>query len=193
MKPSTLRAIAVGSSVAALAVAGIAAAQVPSGQPYPARPVRIVIPFPPGNTMDIMSRLIGPKMTERLGQQVLVENRPGASGMLGLDFVARAPADGYVIGAGQGGNLVVLPHTSRNIPYDPLKDFAAVAVSTPNYLAIVSYPGAPFPSIGEMLAFAKANPGKLTVASNGEGGFPHLAFEHLRLMGDFTFTHVPYK
>src|SRR4051812_37217535 len=193
MKPSTLRAIAVGSSVAALAFAGIAAAQVPSGQPYPARPVRIVVPFPPGNTMDIMSRLIGPKMTERLGQQVLVENRPGASGMLGLDFVARAPADGYTIAAGQGGNLVVLPHTSRNIPYDPLKDFAPIAVSTTNYLAIVANPRAPFKSIGEMVAYAKANPGKLTVATNGEGGFPHLAFEQLRMMGGFTYTHVPYK
>src|SRR3954463_16352618 len=99
----------------ALVFAGTAAAQA-----YPARPVRIIVPFPPGNTMDIMSRLIGPKMTERLGQQILVENRPGAGGMLGLDFVAKAPADGYVVGAGQGGNLVVLPHTSRNIPYDSL-------------------------------------------------------------------------
>src|SRR5438067_4132917 len=96
----------------ALVLAGIAAAQ----EAYPARPIRIIVPFPPGNTMDIMSRLIGPKMSERLGQQILVENRPGASGMLGLDLVAKAPADGYVFGAGQGGNLVVLPHTSKNIP-----------------------------------------------------------------------------
>jgi tripartite-type tricarboxylate transporter receptor subunit TctC len=193
MKPWTLRAIAVGSSMAVLAFAGIAAAQAPSGQPYPGRPVRIIVPFPPGNTMDIMSRLIGPKLTERLGQQILVENRPGASGMLGLDLVAKAPADGYVFGAGQGGNLVVLPHTSKNIPYDPLKDFAAVAVSTTNYLAIVANPEAPFASIAEMITYAKANPGQLTVATNGEGGFPHLAFEHLRVMGAFTFTHVPYK
>jgi len=172
----------------ALVFAGTAAAQA-----YPARPIRIIVPFPPGNTMDIMSRLIGPKMSERLGQQILVENRPGASGMLGLDLVAKAPADGYVFGAGQGGNLVVLPHTSKNIPYDSLKDFAPVAVSTTNYLAIVSNPEAPFASIGEMIAYAKTNPGKLTVATNGEGGFPHLAFEHLRVMGAFTFTHVPYK
>jgi tripartite-type tricarboxylate transporter receptor subunit TctC len=178
-----------GSVAIALVLAGTAAAQ----EAYPARPVRIVVPFPPGNTMDIMSRLIGPKMSERLGQQVLVENRPGASGMIGLDFVAKAPADGYLIGAGQGGNMVVLPHTSKNIPYDPLRDFAPIAVSTTNYLAIVAYPGVPFASIAEMIAYAKANPGKLTVATNGEGGFPHLAFEHLRVMGGFTFTHVPYK
>jgi len=165
----------------------------PASFPYPSKPVRIVIPFPPGNTTDIMSRLIAPKMAERLGQQVIVENRPGASGMLGLDYVAKSPADGYTIACVQGGNMVVLPHTSKNVPYDPLKDFAPIAVSTTNYLAIVANPGAPFKTIGEMVVYAKANPGKLTVATNGEGGFPHLAFEHLRTMGAFTYTHIPYK
>ena len=162
-------------------------------QSYPSKPIRIVIPFPPGNTTDIMSRLIAPKMAERLGQQVIVENRPGASGMLGLDYVAKSPADGYTIACVQGGNMVVLPHTSKSIPYDPLKDFAPIAVSTTNYLAIVANPNVPFKTIGEMVAYAKANPGKLTVATNGEGGFPHLAFEHLRTMGGFTYTHIPYK
>ena len=162
-------------------------------QSYPTKPIRIVIPFPPGNTTDIMSRLIAPKMTERLGQQVIVENRPGASGMLGLDYVAKSPPDGYTIACVQGGNMVVLPHTSKNIPYDALKDFAPISVTTTNYLAIVANPGAPFKTIGEMVAYAKANPGHLTVATNGEGGFPHLAFEHLRTMGGFTYTHVPYK
>jgi tripartite-type tricarboxylate transporter receptor subunit TctC len=163
------------------------------GQAYPSRPIRIVIPFPPGNTTDIMSRLIAPKMSERLGQQVIVENRPGASGMLGLDYVAKSPADGYTIACVQGGNMVVLPHTSKSIPYDPLKDFAPIAVSTTNYLAIVANPNVPFKTIGEMVAYARANPGRLTVATNGEGGFPHLAFEHLRTMGGFTYTHIPYK
>ncbi len=162
-------------------------------QSYPTKPVRIVIPFPPGNTTDIMTRLIAPKMSERLGQQVIVENRPGASGMLGLDYVARSPADGYTIACVQGGNMVVLPHTSKSIPYDPLKDFAPIAVSTTNYLAIVADPKAPFKTIGEMVKYARENPGKLTVATNGEGGFPHLAFEHLRTMGGFTYTHIPYK
>ncbi len=162
-------------------------------QPYPNRPIRIIVPFPPGNTMDIMSRLIGPKMAERMGQQVIVENRPGASGMLGLDLVAKSAPDGYTIGAGQGGNLTVLPHTSKSIPYNPLKDFVPIAVSTTNYLGIVANPGAPFKSIGEMVQWAKANPGRLTVATNGEGGFPHLAFEHLRTMASITYTHVPYK
>jgi tripartite-type tricarboxylate transporter receptor subunit TctC len=162
-------------------------------QSYPTKPIRIVIPFPPGNTTDIMSRLIAPKMAERLGQQVIVENRPGASGMLGLDYVAKSAPDGYIVGCVQGGNMVVLPHTSKNIPYKPLEDFAPVAVSTTNYLGIVANVDAPFRTIGEMVKYAKANPGKLTVATNGEGGFPHLAFEHLRTMADFTYTHVPYK
>src|SRR5712664_4325915 len=162
-------------------------------QAYPSKPIRLIVPFPPGNTMDIMSRLIGPKMRERLGQQIVVENRPGASSMLGLDLVAKSAPDGYTIGAGQGGNLVVLPHTSKSIPYDSLKDFAPIAVSTTNYLGIVAGPNAPFKSIGEMVAYAKANPGRLTVATNGEGGFPHLAFEHLRTMAAITYTHIPYK
>ena len=162
-------------------------------QPYPAKPMRLIVPFPPAETMDVMSRLIGPKLGERLGQPVVIENRPGASGMLGLDLVAKAAPDGYTIGAGQGGNMVILPHTSRNIPYNVLKDFVPVALSTTNYLAIVGNLNAPFKNIGEMVAYAKANPGKLTVATNGEGGFPHLAFEHLRTMAGFTFTHVPYK
>jgi tripartite-type tricarboxylate transporter receptor subunit TctC len=124
---------------------------------------------------------------------VIVENRPGASGMLGLDYVAKSAPDGYTIACVQGGNMVVLPHTSKNVPYDPLKDFAPIAVSTTNYLAIVGNPNAPFKTIGEMVIYAKANPGKVTVATNGEGGFPHLAFEHLRTMGGFTYTHIPYK
>jgi tripartite-type tricarboxylate transporter receptor subunit TctC len=162
-------------------------------QPYPSKPVRFIVPFPPGNSTDIMSRLIAPKMSERLGQPFVVENRPGASGMLGLDYAAKAAPDGYTIAVVQGGNMVVLPHTSKTIPYDPLRDFLPIAVSTTNYLAIVANPNVPFKTIGEMVRYAKANPGKLTVATNGEGGFPHLAFEHLRTMGAFSYTHVPYK
>ena len=162
-------------------------------QAYPGKPIKIVIPFPPGNTTDIMSRLIAPRMSERLGQPVVVENRPGASGMLGMELVARSAPDGYAIAAGQGGTLSVLPHTSKNIRYDALKDFAPIAVSTTNYLGIAGDPAAPLKTLAEMIAYAKANPGRLTVSTNGEGGFPHLAFEHLRLLGGFTFTHVPYK
>ncbi len=176
-----------------LAAVALAASSGVQAQAWPTKPIKIIIPFPPGNTTDIMTRLVAPRLSERLGQPVIVENRPGASGMLGLDLVAKSAPDGYTIGAGQGGNLVVLPHTSKSIPYDALKDFAPIAVSNTNYLAVVGSQSAPFKTLPEMISWAKANPGKLTVATNGEGGFPHLVFELLRLMGGFSFNHIPYK
>jgi len=162
-------------------------------QSYPAKPIKVIVPFPPGDAADIMARLIGPKMAERLGQQVVVENRPGASGQIGLDLAARAAPDGYTIAVGQGGNLVVAPHTYRKLPYDPLRDFAPVALLATNYLAVVANPNVPFRTAAEMIAWARANPGMLTMATNGEGGFPHLAFENLAVMGGFKFQHIPYK
>src|SRR5712692_10269502 len=176
--------------LAALALGFAAAAPA---QSWPSKPIKIIVPFPPGNTTDIMSRLIGPKITERLGQPVLVENRPGASGMLGLDFVAKSAPDGYTIAAGQGGNLVVLPHTSKNIPYDALKDFVPIAVSTTNYLGIVANPEVPLKTVGEMVACAKANPGKLTVAANDgiTALAPHARAGRLRLLAIRNKTRVP--
>jgi tripartite-type tricarboxylate transporter receptor subunit TctC len=113
--------------------------------------------------------------------------------MLGLSLVAKSAPDGYTIGAGQGGNLSVLPHTRKNVPYNALKDFAPISISITNYLVIFANIDQPFKTLPEMIAYAKANPGKLTVAHNGEGGFPHLAFEHLRLMAGFTYNGIPYK
>jgi tripartite-type tricarboxylate transporter receptor subunit TctC len=176
-----LAAFALGFAAAALA------------QSYPSRPVKVIVPFPPGDAADILSRLIGPKVSERMGQPVIVENRAGASGQIGLEVLKNAAADGYTIGVGQGGNLVVAPHTYKKLPYDPLRDFVPVAILATNYLAVVANPGVPFKSAAEMVAWAKANPGRLTLATNGEGGFPHLAFEHLAVMGNFKFQHIPYK
>jgi tripartite-type tricarboxylate transporter receptor subunit TctC len=184
-----MKPLALHTAVAAcLAGAGTVHAQA-----YPAKPVRIIVPFPAGNTADIMSRLIGPRMTERLGQNIIVDNRAGASGQLGLELGARAPADGYTIVAGQGGNLVVAPHTYRKIPYDPLKDFAPIALSTTNFLGLVVHPSVPFRSMKDLVAYGRANPDRLTFASNGEGGFPHMTIELLRVMAGFTYLHVPYK
>jgi tripartite-type tricarboxylate transporter receptor subunit TctC len=186
----------VGAFALALAAVGFActtAAQGPTGQPYPTKPIHVIIPYPPGDAADILARLIGPKLTERMGQQVIVENRAGASGQIGLEALKNAPPDGYTIGVGQGGNLVVAPHTYKKLPYDPLKDFAPLALLATNYLAVVANPNVPFKTAAEMVVWAKANPGKLTVATNGEGGFPHLAFEQLAVMAGFKFQHVPYK
>jgi len=173
-----------------LALMAAAAAQA---QTYPDRPIRVIVPYPPGDAADILARLIGSKMQERLGQPVVVENRPGASGQIGMVILKDAPADGYTIGVGQAGNMVVGPHTYKKIAYDALRDFAPVALLATNYLAVVANPNVPFKSAAEMVAWAKANPGKLTLATNGEGGFPHLAFENLAGMGGFTFQHIPYK
>ena len=185
MRHGMLRAL--GFALAS-ALAGATAAQT-----YPTKPIRVIVPYPPGDAVDILSRLIGPKVSERLGQQMIVENRPGASGQIGLDLAAHAPADGYTVAMGQGGNLVVAPHTYRKLPYDPLTDFAPVAILATNYLAVVANPDVPFKTAEEMIVWAKANPGKLTLATNGEGGFPHLAFENLAMMAGFTFQHIPYK
>ena len=180
-------------SVCALAIAwtiGPAA----HAQSYPTKSIRVIVPFPPGDSLDTMSRLIAPYIVERLHQNLVVDNRPGAAGQLGLELGARAPPNGYTIIGGQGGNLAVQPHTYKKLPYDPLKDFAPVALSTTNYLALVVSPKAPVNSVKELVTYAKANPGKLTFGSNGEGGFPHMSMEMLRVAaGLFDYTHVPHK
>jgi tripartite-type tricarboxylate transporter receptor subunit TctC len=162
-------------------------------QSYPSKPIRIVIPFPPGNTMDIMARLIAPKLTERLGQNVIVDNRAGAAGQLGMELGKSAPPDGYTIIAGQGGNMVVMPHTYKKLPYDVFKDFAPISLSTTNFLGLVVHPSVPFKTVKDLVVYAKANPNKITFGSNGEGGFPHMTIELLRVMAGFTYVHVPYK
>lgn len=162
-------------------------------QPYPTKAIRFIIPFPPGDSLDTMTRLIGPALTARLGQNIIVDNRSGAAGQLGLELGAHAAPDGYTVVGGQGGNLVVQPHTYKKLPYDPLKDFAPIANSTSNFLVLVSGPNAPFKTVKELIAYGKANPGKLSFASNGEGGFPHMAIEMLRTGAGFTYLHVPFK
>jgi tripartite-type tricarboxylate transporter receptor subunit TctC len=182
-------------SVSSLVLAvTLAAAALSHAQQYPTKPIRFIVPFPPGDSLDIMSRLIAPAFVQRLGQNVVVDNRPGAAGQLGLEIGARAPADGYTVIGGQGGNLAVQPHTYKKLPYDPLKDFTPVALSTTNYLALIASPNAPFKTVQELIGYAKSNKGKLSFASNGEGGFPHMSMEMLRVQsGLFDYVHVPYK
>jgi len=178
-----------------LPVLAIILAMAPTlhAQQYPSKPIRIIIPFPPGDSLDTMSRLIAPALTERLGQNIVVDNRAGAAGQLGLDLAAHAAPDGYTLVGGQGGNLVVQPHTYKKLPYDPLKDFAPIAISTTNFLALVVNPNGPFRSLKDLITYGKANPGKLSFASNGEGGFPHMAIEMLRVQAGFSYLHIPYK
>ena len=165
-------------------------AQTPA---WPSKPIKIIIPFPPGDSIDMTARVIGPKLTEMLGQPVIVENIAGGSGQVGLSVLAKAAPDGHTIGVGQAGNLVVIPHTFKKVPYDGLKSFAPISLTTTNYQAIVANMDAPFKTLREMIDYAKSNPGKLSVATNGEGGYPHLTFEDMRLTAGFTYLPAPYK
>jgi len=174
--------------IACACVAGPALAQK-----YPTKSIRVIVPQPPGDPCDIFARLLGHKMGERLGQQLVVDNRPGASGTIGLALAAQAPADGYTIACGQGGNLSVIPHTMKNVPFDALKDFTPVALVATNYLALVVAPGTPYKDVGEFVKYLKANPGKVSFASNGEGAFVHMATELFRSYVGFQYLHVPFK
>ena len=175
--------------VACACVAGTALAQK-----YPIKSVRIVVPQLPGDPCDIFGRLLGHWMGERLGQQFVVDNRPGASGTIGLALAAQAPADGYTFACGQGGNMSVIPHTMKNVPYNALKDFTPVALIATNYLALVVHPSTPFRNVGDLIKYLKANPGKVSFASNGEGAFVHMATELFRsAVGGFEYLHVPFR
>ncbi|MBI2294934.1 MAG: tripartite tricarboxylate transporter substrate binding protein [Betaproteobacteria bacterium] len=175
--------------VACACVAGSALAQK-----YPAKSIRIIVPQLPGDPCDIFGRLLGQRMGERLGQQFVVDNRPGAGGTIGLALAAQAPADGYTIACGQGGNMSVIPHTMKNVPYNALKDFTPVALIATNYLALVVHPSTPFRNVGEFIKYLKANPGKVSFASNGEGAFVHMATELFRsAVGGFEYLHIPFK
>ncbi len=162
-------------------------------QKYPNRAIRIIVPQLPGDTCDTLARMLGYKMGEQLGQQFVVDNRPGASGTIGLALAAKAPPDGYTIACGQGGNLSVIPHTMKAVPYNALKDFAPVALVATNYLALVVHPSTPFKTVGEFIKYLKANPGKVAFASNGEGAFIHMATEMFRSSVGFEYLHVPFK
>jgi len=162
-------------------------------QSYPTKSVRFIVPQLPGDACDTLARLIGQKMSERLGQPFTVDNRPGAGGTIGLALVAQAPGDGYTIACGQGGNMSVIPHTMKKVPYDALKDFAPIALIATNYLALVVHPSTPFRNVGDFVKYLKANPGKVSFASNGEGAFLHMATELFRSYVKFDYLHVPFK
>lgn len=174
--------------VACVFVAGAAFAQK-----YPTRPIRIIVPQTPGDPCDTFGRLLGQHMSEKLGQPLVVDNRPGASGTIGLALAAKAPADGYTFACGQGGNMSVIPHTMKDVPFDAMKDFQPVALIATNYLALVVSPTTPFKNVAEFVKYLKANPGKVSFATNGEGAFMHMTTELFRSFVGFEYVHVPFK
>ena len=162
-------------------------------QSYPNKPIRIIVPAGSGDSCDILSRLIAPKLTERLGQAIVIDNRAGSAGQLGLTLIKQAPADGHTLGCGQGGNMVIVPLAYSKVAYDSRKDFTPVAMMASNFLGLVVSPKTPFKTVQELIDYGKANPGKLTFGTNGEGAFLHFATEQFRLMAGFEYMHVPYR
>ena len=182
----TLAAVA-----ACLLLAGIPSAIAQSA--YPAKPVRLVVPFPPGGTTDILARAVAQKLSEAWGQQVVVDNHPGAGGNIGSDIVAKAAPDGYTLLMGTVGTHAINPSLYAKMPYNHVKDFAPVILvaGVPNVLVV--NPSVPAQSVQELIAYAKANPGKLNFASSGNGTSIHLSGELFKTMTGTQMTHVPYK
>ena len=161
--------------------------------PYPSKPVGLVVPFPPGGTTDVLGRLVGQQLSVRLGQQFVIDNRPGAGGGIGTDIVAKAPADGYTLLLGAVATHSINPSLYARLPYDAVKDFAPISLlgTLPNVLVV--NPSLPVRSVQELIALAKAKPGTLTFASGGNGTTHHLSGELFKRMAGVDMTHVPYK
>ena len=162
-------------------------------QNYPNKPIRVIIPAGPGDSCDTLVRILGPKVSDKLGQPIVIDNRPGSSGQMGLSLIKQAPADGYTIGCGQGGNMVIVPLAYQKVMYDTKKDFAPIALLASNFLALVVSPTLPIKTTEEFIAYAKKNPGRVTFGTNGEGAFLHMATEQFSLQSGIKYLHVPFK
>ncbi len=162
-------------------------------QAYPVRPIRIVVPFPAGGTTDVLARAVAQKLTEALGQPTVVDNRPGAGGNIGAELVAKSPPDGYTLLMGTVGTHAINPSLYPKMPYDHVRDFAPVILvaGVPNVLVI--NPALPINSVQELIAYGKANPGKLNFASSGNGTSIHLSGELFKTMAGVQMAHIPYK
>jgi len=163
-----------------------------AAEAYPSKPVRMIVAVPPGGPADILARLVGPKLTETLGQTVVIDNRPGANGNIAYEMAARAVPDGYTFVLAAAG-VVINPSLYREVRYDPLRDFAAIThgISVPNILIV--HPSVPANSVSELVALAKSRPGKLAFASAGNGTTGHLALELFKQRAGIDVVHVPYK
>ena len=176
-----------------LTAAGLVAAQTACAQQYPAKPIRLVVPFPPGGFSDVFARIIGAKMNEPWGQQIVVDNRVGAGGNIGADIVAKSPPDGYALVMGTIGTHAINATLFSRLPYDPVRDFSAVALVVGADGLLVVHPSLPARSVSELIGLVRARPGELTYASAGAGTTSHLAGELFKSMTAGDITHVPYK
>ena len=192
LKLRRLRTLGAFLSCCAGAVAAPSLA-VAADAAYPARPVRIIAPFPPGSGVDIIARVIGQALTDAWKQTFVVENRPGAGGTIGSELAAKAPPDGYTLLLGNVSTLAIGPNLYRNLPYDPLRDFAPITHITSMGSVLVVHPSVPARSLKELVALARAKPRALTYASAGSGTTTHLGMELLKSLAKIDMVHVPYK
>ena len=174
---------------------GLVGAMLPSvqAQGYPNKPIRLIVPFPPGGGNDVIGRIIAQKLTERFGQQVVVDNRAGANGIVGLQALMQAPPDGYTIGVAAAGPMAVNPSLYDKLPYDSLKDFAYVTNMVIFPLILITHPSVPVKTTQELVNLAKAKPKQIFFATPGSGNSAHLAGELLNSMANILTVHVPYK
>jgi tripartite-type tricarboxylate transporter receptor subunit TctC len=168
-------------------------ASAATGQDYPQKPIRLIIPFAPGGSNDIIGRLLAARLTETLGQQVIPDNRAGAGGSIGAELAAKSPPDGYTLVIGHIGTLSVNPTLYKKLAYNPVTDFAPISTIAKVANIMVVHPSVPAKSVQELIALAKRRPGTLTYGSGGTGGAGHLATEYFKLMAKVDITHVPYK
>ena len=181
-----------GRALVALCALGVTAT-VAMAQDYPNKPIRLVVPFTPGGVTDTGARVVADKLGARLGQNVVVDNRPGASGNIGTQMVAAAAPDGYTLLLGFDGTLVINPHVYSKVPFDTVKDFVPVSKIGDAVLIMVVHPSVPAKTLPELVAYSKANPGGVSYGSAGTGSTPHLAGELLKIRTGANFVHVPYK
>ena len=186
MKLRKLICAAIGAL--ALLQPGLAAAQA-----WPAKPIRLIVPFPPGGSTDIVARIVAQKLSERLGQSIVIENRGGAGGTIGTALVAKAAPDGYTLGVASTSTHVVAPGVYAKIDYDPVKDFAPVGLMAVSPYLLTVTPSLPAKTLQELIALAKKQPGKLNYASAGVGSTTHLAMEMLKHASGTFMLHIPYN
>jgi len=179
--------LAAGAGCAFVMISGALPAQG-----YPAKAIRVVVPYAPGGATDLTARLVGQKMQEAMKQNVLVDNRPGAGGVIGTDIVAKAAPDGYTVLIAVPAEIAILPHLQK-MPYDVARDLAPVSLAAVTPLVLVVHPSLPVRSVKELIAFARARPGQLSYASAGTGGVQHLSGELLKISMKLDMAHVPYK
>jgi len=183
----------IGWVVMVVLASGVGFAPALAQEAYPAKPVRLIAPFPPGGTTDVMCRLIAQKLSSAFGRQVIVDNRPGAAGSIGHEITAKSPGDGYTLVLTTKGALVVNPFLYKKLAYDPLNDFALISVVISAGPVLVSHPSVPVRSVKDLIALAKARPGQLNYGSGGIGTTAHIVGEFLQTITGVKFVHVPYK